>query len=235
MPPSNANGVDYVVCRFRLASTRFLDGEQLDRVHACRQRRRGRSPRATRGACSTAGTHTSLPTSSNGNSEVLRYDTTPPFTTPSSFTDPSSWTTFDPKPPSGGGYVGGAFDGRYVYFSPYRHGLQSIGEVLRYDTQSPVHIAGLLVNVRPERQRRGHVSKRVLWARSSTGATWYFSPEHQTGSHSRTRRGAALRHDASVQPGGVVADLRRRSAWCWHRSRWLQRHRVRRHLRVFRA
>jgi hypothetical protein len=64
--------------------------------------------------------------------EMLRYDTQ------GAFTDVASWTTFDPGAhgvgidPDGYGYP--AFDGQYIYFSPYMNGPTYHGEVLRYDT-----------------------------------------------------------------------------------------------------
>jgi len=60
-------------------------------------------------------------------SEVLRYDTR------LEFQSSESWDTFDAKLNGVGenpvGFVGGVFDGRHVYFSPFWH-----NEVLRYDT-----------------------------------------------------------------------------------------------------
>ncbi len=49
------------------------------------------------------------------------------------FTSSSAWTTFDTTRIHGraGGYLGGAFDGRYVYFVPKGSGL-----AMRYDTQA---------------------------------------------------------------------------------------------------
>jgi len=65
--------------------------------------------------------------------EVLRYDTQ------GGFADRESWAAYDPGANGVGvdpdGYLGGAFDGRYVYFSPYNNGTRNHGEVLRYDTQ----------------------------------------------------------------------------------------------------
>jgi hypothetical protein len=64
--------------------------------------------------------------------EVLRYDTTV------GFTDVSSWETFDPGEHGVGtdpdGYLGAAFDNRYIYFVPIHNGSGYHGEVLRYDT-----------------------------------------------------------------------------------------------------
>ena len=56
------------------------------------------------------------------------------------FTHPSSWGTYDPGANDVGddpdGYIGAAFDGRYIYFAPYQNGPHPArhGEVLRYDT-----------------------------------------------------------------------------------------------------
>lgn len=49
--------------------------------------------------------------------------------------DPSFWSTFDVATaiPGAGGFTGGAFDGRYVYFAPFAMGVVS-GLVVRYDT-----------------------------------------------------------------------------------------------------
>lgn len=50
-------------------------------------------------------------------------------------TDPGFWQTFDVAGviPGAGGFTGGAFDGRYVYFAPLGLGVVS-GNVVRYDT-----------------------------------------------------------------------------------------------------
>ena len=66
-------------------------------------------------------------------SEVLRYDTT------SNFESAESWSTFDAGANGVGndpvGYAGGIFDGRYIYFVPFKDSNgQYHGEVLRYDT-----------------------------------------------------------------------------------------------------
>ncbi|UCD74630.1 MAG: hypothetical protein JSV91_12680 [Phycisphaerales bacterium] len=64
--------------------------------------------------------------------EVLRFDTNGPFG------DTDSWAAFDPGDHGVGtdpdGYIGGAFDGRYIYFAPYDNGTVHHSEVLRYDT-----------------------------------------------------------------------------------------------------
>ncbi|MBD3244455.1 MAG: hypothetical protein GF335_00490 [Candidatus Moranbacteria bacterium] len=50
-----------------------------------------------------------------------------------SFKDKQAWTSFDSA--INDGYEGAVFDGRYVYFVPYRNDQDYHGEVLRYDTQ----------------------------------------------------------------------------------------------------
>src|SRR5205814_2266100 len=64
---------------------------------------------------------------------MLRYDTE------TNFTGASSWSAYDAGSTDGlltRGYVGGVFDGRYIYMSPYYNGTAFDGTVLRYDTQS---------------------------------------------------------------------------------------------------
>ena len=69
---------------------------------------------------------------------LLRYDTQ------KDFGDPAAWEASDggcTSPPNPGGFNGGAFDGRYIYFSPWREdgeeGIIPHGKVLRYDTLDP--------------------------------------------------------------------------------------------------
>jgi len=67
---------------------------------------------------------------------VLRFDTQ------GRFDDPGSWEAADGAP-NPGGFNGGAFDGRHVYFAPWRLGvgpdgdILTHGQVLRYDTTAP--------------------------------------------------------------------------------------------------
>ncbi len=74
--------------------------------------------------------------------EVLRYDTL------DAFEDPEAWEAFSAAEAGLGvdpvGYIGGTFDGRYVYFAPDARGEQASddhGEVLRYDTAAPFDAA----------------------------------------------------------------------------------------------
>jgi hypothetical protein len=70
----------------------------------------------------------------NGTSGVvLRYDTKAPFGVV------TSWSSFDTQSVSSAaaGFVGGAFDGRYVYAVPFQNNVALDGLVVRYDTQGP--------------------------------------------------------------------------------------------------
>jgi hypothetical protein len=71
----------------------------------------------------------------NGNavaSIVVRYDTTAPFNTGSSYTTFDT-TTFNP---GATGFSGGGFDGRYLYLVPGFNGTTESGLVVRYDTKA---------------------------------------------------------------------------------------------------
>lgn len=60
---------------------------------------------------------------------VTRYDTA------ADFSAPSAWTTFDVASLNAGarGFIGGVFDGRYIYLAPYSNGAVH-GNIVRYDT-----------------------------------------------------------------------------------------------------
>lgn len=66
--------------------------------------------------------------------DVLRYDLSKPFD------QISSWTTIDVAAkvePKAKGYIGAAFDGQFVYFSPYSTDENLNSNVLRYNTKEP--------------------------------------------------------------------------------------------------
>jgi hypothetical protein len=70
---------------------------------------------------------------------VTRYDTTAPFAAA------ASWTTFDTGPLAGNprGFVGGTFDGRFVYFTPRSNVNGSDdGVVARFDTKASAGFQG---------------------------------------------------------------------------------------------
>jgi hypothetical protein len=62
---------------------------------------------------------------------AVRYDTKSPYNAP------SSWSSFDLTSINAAavGYVGGVFDGRYVYFVPYGQDNAQSGTLARYDTR----------------------------------------------------------------------------------------------------
>ncbi|KPJ85734.1 hypothetical protein AMJ57_01960 [Parcubacteria bacterium SG8_24] len=70
--------------------------------------------------------------------KVARYDTV------FSFTDASSWSSFDLTgvDVNATGFAGGAFDGRYVYVVPSKNGGGDHGRVARYDTTSTFSNSG---------------------------------------------------------------------------------------------
>ncbi len=67
---------------------------------------------------------------------VLRLDTR------GEFDAPASWSSYDAATTDGlttVGYKGAAWDGRYLYFVPFRSGDTCHGRVLRYDTRGEFH------------------------------------------------------------------------------------------------
>ena len=70
----------------------------------------------------------------NFHGRVLRYDSQ------GGFTDSASWDSYDAGSTDGlntKGYSGAVFDGRYIYFVPYRDDSSAHGRVLRYDAIIP--------------------------------------------------------------------------------------------------
>ena len=59
----------------------------------------------------------------------------------------TAWSSLDLTKASGTadltvpGYIGGAFDGRYLYFAPFAVGDTASGKAMRYDTQAPFAVA----------------------------------------------------------------------------------------------
>ena len=117
---------------------------------------------------------------------LLRYDTQRPFA------DPAAWEAADggrTSPPNPGGFNGGAFDGRYIYFSPWREdgdeGIVPHGKVLRYDTLDPDasfilkymdcgHNGGLCAAVPgPSFSVNTAEGLRSVWANRNPGPGWH--------------------------------------------------------------
>ena len=70
---------------------------------------------------------------------MLRYDTQ------GSFDSAASWDAYDANNTDGEvtiGYKGAIYDGRYIYYVPFRDGEFRHGRVLRYDTQGDFKTAG---------------------------------------------------------------------------------------------
>jgi len=75
----------------------------------------------------------------NYHGRVLRFDTT------TNFTSAGSWSAYDAGITSGlttKGFIGGVFDGRYIYFVPDYNGSDYSGTVLRFDTTGNFSTAG---------------------------------------------------------------------------------------------
>jgi len=120
------------------------------------------------------------------------------------FTDPRNWesvsTVIGSGLPGGGGYQGGAFDGRYVYFVPTFNG----GTLARYDTHAPFTLATSWAHLDLKTiDTRGQAEAGV--ATSFSGALFdgrylYLAPfENQPG-----HVGLALQCDTTA-PGGCVS------------------------------
>ncbi|MBF8264064.1 MAG: hypothetical protein HW387_1729, partial [Parachlamydiales bacterium] len=71
-----------------------------------------------------------VPNNNRTSGTITRYDTTQSFTTA------ASYTYFDTVPGNGNskGFIGGVFDGRYVYLVPNSYTVSSSGQITRYDT-----------------------------------------------------------------------------------------------------
>jgi len=125
-------------------------------------------------------------------SEVMRYDTTAPFSST------SSWSAFDPNPPSGGGYKGAVFDGRYIYFVPYYANSTSHGEVLRYDTTLPYTSSASWTTFDPGSQGTG-TDPDGYWGALYDGRYIYFAPEWDSTSANPAggEHGEVLRYDTT--------------------------------------
>jgi hypothetical protein len=181
----NANGADYPIA-FSVSVNRFLTVSSWA-AFVPAANGVGTLPKGYKGGVFD-GRYAYFVPNFKGNSEVMRFDTAAPFSAA------SSWATYDPNPPSGGGYVGGAFDGRYVYFAPYHNGTQSIGEVLRYDTQSPFTSQASWSTFDPSANGVG-VSPKGYWGAFFDGRYVYFSPEWQS---TIKEHGEVLRYDTTL-------------------------------------
>jgi len=126
--------------------------------------------------------------------EVLRYDTL------AAFSEPSSWTTFDPGATGVGqdpdGYNGAAFDGQYVYFAPHYNGTENHGEVLRYDTTDAFGLASSWTTYDPGDNGVGNDPDGYHGV-VFDGRFVYFVPHHDGSGYHSGYHGEMLRYDTS--------------------------------------
>jgi len=120
--------------------------------------------------------------------EVLRFDTE------GNFFNPASWDTYDPEGHVGtrvGGYIGGVFDGQYVYFVPnYINGSYNHGEVLRYNTMGEFSSVSSWATFDPGNNSIGSDPDGYSGA-AFDGRYVYFSPLH----NGSEWHGEVLRYD----------------------------------------
>jgi hypothetical protein len=126
--------------------------------------------------------------------EVLRYDTTLPFTAP------GSWLTFDAGAHGVGtdpdGYKGIIAYGTFLYFVPYYNGTASHGEVLRYDRTLPFDSTAAWTTFTPANFGVGNIAKGFEGA-VSDGHYIYFIPSY-AGWGPGAYHGEVLRYDPSL-------------------------------------
>lgn len=125
--------------------------------------------------------------------QVVRYDTQGDFSVP------SAWAAFDPGTAGVGsdpdGFIGGVFDGHYVYFVPYNNGSASSGEILRYDVREEFQAADSWTTYDPASNGIG--TARGFAGGAFDGRHVYFVPYHNGTSY----HGEVLRYDAKNPPG----------------------------------
>jgi len=123
--------------------------------------------------------------------EVLRYDTN------STFQNADSWTSYDPGANGVGsdpdGYVGGVFDGRYIYLAPYFNGTDYHGEVLRYDTTADFEQVGSWQSYDPGHDDVG-TDPEGYWGAAFDDRYIYFAPLH----NQMEAHGEVLRYDTNA-------------------------------------
>ncbi len=128
-------------------------------------------------------------TNDSRHGRVLRYDSS------GDFTDEASWAAFDAGSTDGldtTGYVGGEFDGRYVYFVPYS-GEENIyhGRALRYDTHNDFHTAASWTGY--DISSTGGLTTRGFKYAAFDGRYIYYTPYH----NSVVFNGIVVRYDAT--------------------------------------
>ncbi len=124
-----------------------------------------------------------------GGSEALRFDTS------GDFYDQASWAAYDPAANGVGsqpqGYVGGVFDGQFIYFAPHHNGNDMHGEVLRYDTAASFSEVSAWATYDPGANGVGD-DPRGYWGAIYDGRYVYFVPYRNSDYHAEV-----LRYDTS--------------------------------------
>lgn len=117
------------------------------------------------------------------------------------FTEGASWTSFDAGDAGVGidpdGYVGSAFDGRYVYFAPNNNDNNQLarqhGEVLRYDTTQDLNVVTAWTTFDPGAASLGVDPDGYIGA-TFDGRYVYFTPNHNGTAY----HGEMLRYDTTL-------------------------------------
>jgi len=128
---------------------------------------------------------------------VLRLDTT------GNFTSSLSWSAYDAGNTSGlnaTGFLGGTFDGRYVYFTPNANGSGNTGVVLRFDTTANFTTAASWSAF--DAGGTSGLNSAGYAGAVSDGRYIYFAPLHNSGGAD----GIVLRFDAKL-PRAVPATV----------------------------
>jgi len=136
----------------------------------------------------------------NYHGEVLRFDTTGDFATA------ASWSVYDPGAAGLGagldGFIGGIFDGRYVYFVPAANNSEGIhSHVMRYDTTGAFTDLSVWSTFDPRDYGISNPTGGYMEA-VFDGRHIYFTPNRWLAS----TYGQILRYDTRTCPGDVNHD-----------------------------
>jgi hypothetical protein len=117
-----------------------------------------------------------------------------PTTTVANFSQAENWDLYDATNQNGSndvkGFVGGVFDGRYIYCSPWWKGETQSGTILRYDTHGPYQDS-LSWSTYDASDEDGVPDIRGLEGAVFDGRFVYFVPLHRDGNYF----GTVLRYD----------------------------------------
>ena len=109
----------------------------------------------------------------------------------------ANWTSYDPGGDGVGtdpdGYIGGVFDGRYLYAIPSYNGTDRHGEFLRYDTQATFDASGSWTSYDPGADGVG-TDPDGYFGGVFDGRYLYAMPDH----NGTDRHGEFLRYDTQA-------------------------------------